>query len=236
MNSIKAVLFDWDFTLGAVLNELSDGERFSMLFRNLGLHYDGEAITAAIAQRQRDIERGSLHGEIRPQTREQYALYYQQLLARLGHPDVPRQLAERLYEGYAHLPFVLYKDTVPAFQALAAQGILLGVITNHSSAIRPAIEELLGGFIPPEHIVISDELGVCKPDRAIFVQATVCLKTPAKQCMYVGDNLVVDAIAAVTSGDYACALWLDNSGYDNMEKLPRNVYRITTLVETLEYL
>jgi FMN phosphatase YigB (HAD superfamily) len=236
MSKIKAVLFDWDLTLGAVLGGVSNEERLSILFHNIGLHYDSENITEAIAQRQRDIERGSLQGEVRPQTREQYILFYQQLLTILGHPDPPRQLAERLYEGYADLPFILYKDTVPTLQALAAQRILLGIITNHSSAIRSVIKELLGEFIPPEHVIISDELGVYKPDRMIFVQAAAHLKTPTRQCVYVGDDLAVDAIATVTSGDYARALWLDRSGCSKGEKLPRNVYRITTLIETLEYL
>lgn len=232
---IKAVLFDWDMTLGAALGDVSAVERTSALLRHVGLNYSDELIEAARQERQARIEEGRLPGPLAPQTKQGLIVYYRQLLELLGHPEALPQLAEAIYNAYADLPFVFYPDTLPAFQALAAEGLRLAIITNHSPAIRPVIEASLGEFIQPQHILISGELDLYKPDRAIFVEAAARLETPAEGCLYVGDNLEVDAIGAVESGGYACGLWCDRSNQPVPEKLPPGVQRITELGQVLNW-
>lgn len=234
-SKIKAVLFDWDMTLGAALGDVSIGERTSTLFRRLGLNYDREAIIAAMAQRRQAIEQGSLPGPLVPQTKEMLIRYYGQILQILNCPEVSVQLCQQIYDEYAHLPFVFYPDTLPAFQGLAAQAIRLGIITNHSPEIRPVIEEKLQEFVRPEHIIISGELNLYKPEPAIFIEGATRLETPMTQCMYVGDNLEVDAIGAVTAGGYAYGLWCDRSDRPAPEKFPPAVYRIIGLEQVLNW-
>jgi HAD superfamily hydrolase (TIGR01549 family) len=232
---IKAALFDWDLTLGAALGSVSSGERTSTLFRRLGMNYGIEAIVAAMAQRRQAIEQGVSPGPLAPQTKEMLIRYYQQLLHILDGAEASLQLGEQIYDEYARLPFVFYSDTLPAFQALAARAIRLGIITNHSPQIRPVIEEKLQEFVRPEHIIISGELDLYKPDPAIFVEAAIRLEIPVEQCLYVGDNLEVDAIGAVTAGGYACGLWCDRSDQPAPEKFPPAVYRITELGQVLDW-
>ncbi len=232
---IKAVLFDWDMTLGAALGSVSTGERTSILFRRLGMNYDSEAIVTAMAQRRQAIEQGAVPDPLAPQTKEMLIRYYQQLLQLLDGAEASAQLCEQIYDEYAHLPFVFYSDTLPAFQALAARAIRLGIITNHSSQIRPVIEEKLQEFVRPEHIIISGELDLYKPDPPIFIEAAARLEMPVEQCLYVGDNLEVDAIGAVTAGGYACGLWCDRSDRPAPEKFPPAVYRITELGQVLNW-
>ena len=119
-----------------------------------------------------------------------------------------------------------------AFQTLAGLGMPLGIITNHTPEIRPVIEATLGGYVEPKNIVISGEEGIYKPDRSIFLNAAARLGLPAKQCLYIGDNLEVDAMGAVASG-FAGGIWCDRSGLPPSENLPPNVYRITELGQIL---
>jgi putative hydrolase of the HAD superfamily len=232
---IKAVLFDWDLTLGAALGGVSMVERTSVLLRQVGLTYSHQVIDAAKNERQARIEQGQLHGPLAPQTKEGLIIYYQQLLKLLGHPEASPQLAEQLYTAYAQLPFVFYPDTLPAFQVLLNRGMHLGIITNHSPDIRPIIETNLAEFVRPEHIVISGELDLYKPDGTIFREAAARLRIPVEQCLYVGDNLEVDAIGAVAAGGYGCGLWCDRSDRPPPKNLPQNVYRITGLSQILNW-
>jgi FMN phosphatase YigB (HAD superfamily) len=231
---IKAVLFDWDMTLGAALGDVLAEERTSMLLRQVGLNYDDAAIAAARSKRQTRIEQGRWPGPLAPQTKEDLIVYYQQLLDLLGHPEPSPQLGQQIYDAYAHLPFVFYPDTLPAFRLLAGQNVQLGIITNHSPDIRPVIETRLGEFVKPEHIVISGELDLYKPDRRIFLAGAAHLEASVEQCMYVGDNLEVDAIGAVTGG-YACGLWCDRSNQPAPKNLPRAIHRITELGQVLDW-
>jgi FMN phosphatase YigB (HAD superfamily) len=233
--AIKAVLFDWDMTLGAALGNISAIERTSALLQHVGLNYSHEVITTARNERQTRIEQGLLLGPLAPQTKAGLLVYYQQLLSLLGHPEALPPLAEEIYTAYAHLPFVFYPDTLPAFRALATQVVQLGIITNHSPEIRPVIETRLGEFVQPEHIIISGEINLYKPDRAIFLEAAARLDVPAGQCLYVGDNLEVDSIGAVIAGGYACGLWCDRSNQSEAESLPQAVYRITELSQILNW-
>lgn len=231
---IKAVLFDWDMTLGAALGNISSVERTAALLRHVGLNYSMEAVEAARAQRQTRIEQGQLPGLLAPQTKDGLIIYYQQLLALLGHPEPSAHLGEQVYSGYAHLAFIFYPDTLPAIRALAAQGIPLGIITNHSPAIRPVIETELGAFVSSESILISGELDLYKPEPALFREAAARLQIPAAHCLYVGDNLQVDAIGAVAAG-YGIGLWCDRSSQPPPENLPQGVYRIADLEQVINY-
>jgi HAD superfamily hydrolase (TIGR01549 family) len=222
-------------TLGAALGDVSTVERTSALLRHAGLSYSRELIEAARQERQARIEAGRLPGPLAPQTKQGLVVYYQQLLELLGHPAALPEVAEEIYNAYAHLPFVFYPDTLPALQALAARGLRLAIITNHSPAIRPVIEGSLSEFVQPEHILISGELDLYKPDRAIFVEAAARLQIPAGRCLYVGDNLEVDAIGAVEAGGYACGLWCDRSNQPAPDTLPPGVRRITELSQVLNW-
>ena len=105
----------------------------------------------------------------------------------------------------------------------------MGILSNHSTSVRHTIEELLGGIIPQEHITISEEVGVHKPGKTIFRRAAAKLRQKPANCAYVGDNLEVDAIAAVQQGGFAAGIWIDRAGEESSISLPSNIYRITSL-------
>jgi putative hydrolase of the HAD superfamily len=131
----------------------------------------------------------------------------------------------------------LYEDTLPLLNWLKKQGIALGVISNHSQKIRPVIEETLAGFVQPEHIVISQEEGVHKPTKTIFKTACSRLGFSPEECIFVGNDLYVDAIGSVAEGGYGLGLWLDRgAGNNGTRALPERVYRINSLMLVLDYI
>ncbi|MFQ5399481.1 MAG: HAD family hydrolase [Anaerolineae bacterium] len=232
---IKAALFDWDLTLSRVLGEASPYERLSALFRSIGLDYTPHEILAAIAEvrAQQAAEGGPANGE-RPQTQRSITRFYRQILKLLG-PEPELEQLNRLYDAYALLPVVLFEDALETLRHLHERGIRLGIISNHSRAIRGVIARYLGAYIPPRHIVISQEERVYKPAKTIFRRAATRMGVPAEQCLYVGDTLSVDAVGAVQQGSYGLGLWLDRGEEEPTPPLPSRVHRITSLEQVLDF-
>ncbi|TXT50304.1 MAG: putative hydrolase of the HAD superfamily [Spirochaetes bacterium] len=92
-----------------------------------------------------------------------------------------------------------YPFVPSTLETLKALGLKLGVISNWDPSAKPILRRCgLAGFF--EHIVISCEVGVSKPDKGIFQIALDAAKTSAFQCLYVGDNYYDDAVGASSVG------------------------------------
>jgi putative hydrolase of the HAD superfamily len=129
----------------------------------------------------------------------------------------------------------LYEDVMPTLQKLHEADLTLGILSNHSKTVRPVMQHLVGRCIPAAHITISEEMGVHKPSKTIFRRAAARMHTPAAHCLYVGDNLNVDAIGAVEQGLYGRGVWLDRANQGTMQDIPSNVYRISQLSQLLDF-
>ncbi|MCP4428428.1 MAG: HAD family hydrolase [Chloroflexi bacterium] len=233
---ITAVLFDWDLTLAYVVGIETYSERLQAIFRAGGLDF---ALTdIEIAMRNHQIDTATLKLPILPgvpQTQKDITDYYREILSRLGYVNDDDAFFDRLYDIFAELPLALYPTALSSLQQLRKQGITLGVITNHSRLIRPVIEKYAGAYFPPQHVIISQELQIDKPSPSIFRHAAAQLQVDPANCMFVGDNLFVDAIGAVEHGGYARGLWIDRKNTVTKRPPPENVYRITSLSQTLDF-
>lgn len=234
---ITAVLFDWDLTLAYAEGIDTYGERLQLLFQRAGLDYTVEEIEAAVRDYQ--INTGML-GPKSPesilQTRQNIADYYRQLLVRLGYVNENWHFYDRLYDVFAEVPALLYDDSLPILQALKKRGLVLGIITNHSSLIRPVIDAYVGEYVSSSHVIISQDLHVYKPDPAIFRQATRQIGVLPENCLFVGDNLEVDAVGAVQQGGFGVGLWIDReSDAASAPPLPERVHRITSLSQVAQF-
>ena len=218
--NITAVLFDWDLTLARVLGDVPQSERLKALFASQGLVFSLEQIQKAMKTQGNGTK---------PQTRQDIINFYFRMLAYLGHTCRDWEFGDRLYNAYGDLLTFLYDDTLPALKALQQRGVTLGIISNHAYSARKMIEENVAQFIRPDHIIISQEVGVHKPAKTIFRRAITRIRVPAPNCLFIGDNLEVDAIGAVEQGGFGRALWLDreNQGADRI--LPDRAARITSL-------
>ncbi len=107
-------------------------------------------------------------------------------------------LAEAMYERKLTPDgWVAYPDTVPVLRALTERGIRVAVVSNIGFDIRP-IGKAHGYADLVDAWVLSYEIGVCKPDPAIFRHACAELGADPARTLMVGDT-VADA-GAVGAG------------------------------------
>jgi putative hydrolase of the HAD superfamily len=133
-------------------------------------------------------------------------------LAMLGrHEDVPDAVTfeRRRFEGLVE-HYRLFDDALPCVADLRERGLRIGLITNNESEHqrdkirRTGLEGLF------DAVIISDEVGVAKPNARIFEHALAALDVAPGEAMHVGDNLAADARGARDAG--MCGVWLDRYG------------------------
>jgi len=90
------------------------------------------------------------------------------------------------------LPFNGVADVL---DTLKKDSIGLGVISNWDCTARDVLSDagLIDYF---DHLIISCEVGVNKPDAAIFTLALQTAGVKAQECMYVGDNYYDDVLGS----------------------------------------
>ncbi|MCA9959050.1 MAG: HAD family hydrolase [Chloroflexota bacterium] len=233
---IAGVLFDWDLTLAKPTGNISHSERLTMLFQRGGFPCTNEDVVKAIEAHQVGTHENNNTIVAAPQTQKEIIAYYRHLLATLGYTDISWERLAALYHDYAYLPTSLYDDVLPTLRKLRRTGVALGIISNHTPAARGIMQSYLRGFIKPDHIIISDEIGAHKPMPSVFMQAATALDLLPQQCLFVGDNLHVDAIGSVQEGGFQLGLWLDRKHETWDEPLPDGIIRITSLAQVIDFL
>ena len=129
----------------------------------------------------------------------------------------------------------LFDDVLPCLHLLRAAGLMLASITNASSKHQRSKLATVGLIDTFDVLVIAEEVGMAKPDPAIFHLACGRLRVPPCQVMHVGDRLDLDAQGAVDAG--LSGVWLVRDGADvPVVPLPHGVYVINGLLELPELL
>ncbi len=123
---------------------------------------------------------------------ERHRAAFDALIGRL--PDVDGDLAQAFYEVMPDM-WRPYEDTLPTLRELKRRGIRIALVSNVDSDIRPVMTRchLLELF---DAVVLSCELGVVKPQAAIFQHALDTLGAAAANALMVGDDPIGDAGAA----------------------------------------
>lgn len=82
----------------------------------------------------------------------------------------------------------------------------VAVLTNGGSVTQRAkiAASGLALHFPAERVVVSQELGVGKPDPAAFARVVEVLGVPASACLHVGDRANDDVLGALGAGLQAC--------------------------------
>ncbi len=124
---------------------------------------------------------------------------------------------------------VLASDTLHALDTLQRRGKTLGIITNGSTARQNAKIDALGIRPYFRVVAISEEEGVRKPDRQIFLRALNRCGCSPSEALYVGDHPRADIEGARNAG--LVAVWKAVS-YWKMD-IP-DVPRINCLSEVLD--
>ncbi|MFC4101548.1 HAD family hydrolase [Paenibacillus xanthanilyticus] len=103
----------------------------------------------------------------------------------------------------------------------------IGLISNWDQSARTVLNETgLARYL--DHVVISSEVQVSKPDERIFRLAAEIAGARPEQCLYVGDNYYDDVVGSARAGMAACLV--NRFGLLGIEELPA-VTRIDSVAE-----
>ena len=124
-------------------------------------------------------------------------------LQQIGVKKANSALGEAIYEALRiRIPQSreLFDDTHATLTALKEHGYILGVVTNRHYGGKPFYEDLqfmgLLDYFEYEHMAISADLGIRKPNPDIFLHALNRLKVRAEEAAMVGDSLKADVVGA----------------------------------------
>jgi len=209
---IEAVLFDLDGTLvdtrsawrAAFAHVLADAYARHPDLRSLGR---GEHVHDAVFQPLVRQEQAADGGEWDPRF---LRLGFRRLLAE--HASRDDEFADRLFEAYAAAQprrMALFPDVLPMLEALGAR-YRLALISNGLGPQQRSRIQPLGLDVHFPVIAISGELGLRKPDPAIFRHVLSRLNVAAEAAVHVGDDLAADIGGAAAAG--IAAIWVNADG------------------------
>lgn len=129
--------------------------------------------------------------------------------------DWPMRLPafESIYGGFAAED--LYPDALRSIAALGEQGYRVAVVAN-----QPAIrtEELKRAGVEADLIVMSEELGIAKPDPRFFERIVELTRSAPADIAYVGDRVDNDVLPSVAAGMHA--IWIRRGPWGVIGELP----------------
>lgn len=132
-------------------------------------------------------------------------------------PELYQRVADRRIAIQTDCFCHLHPQILPLLQALKSRGIKIGLITNCFSEEAKLIRE--SELFPYFDVTcLSWELGIRKPDSAIFYKCTELLNVPAGNCLYVGDGGSRELETARALGMQAVqAAWYRKSGFEKYQ-------------------
>lgn len=215
---IQAVTFDVGGTL--VVPHPSVGE----VYHRVAVRHRVAGTTPELLERRFHAAWNSARSS--PERREDWESLVDAVFAGLAKAPPSQTFFGELYDefGRAHAWRVL-PEVIPTLEALAGQGVDLGIVSNWDDRLRPLLKELrLDRYF--SCFAISCEAGFAKPSPVIFQEALRQLGCPAASVLHVGDALREDFAGAMSAGLAALHLRRDAS--------PRDL-QIQSLEEVVEW-
>lgn len=106
------------------------------------------------------------------------------------------ELAKRFREERLQAP-TLYEDTFDVLDTFKEKGYRMIMLTNGSPSLQNTKLELTPELVLYfEHIVISGDFGIGKPDASIFEHVLEIADITADEALMVGDNLMTDILGS----------------------------------------
>ena len=96
----------------------------------------------------------------------------------------------------------------------------VGVVSNGFVDIQYYKLEAIGIKNFLDCIILSDEVGIRKPNPKIFLKAAECLDINTGNCLYVGDSYEYDIIGSKKAGMISCWLNRKNIRLNHMDVKP----------------
>lgn len=130
-----------------------------------------------------------------------------------------------LYVKHRFEDIELYPDVIPALDSLR-QDYTIGLLSNGNG--YPEQCGLPDRF---SFVIFSQEVGVEKPDPAIFLVACQQADCAPAELMHVGDSLASDVAGANAAG--AASVWLNRESLPNRSEIPPD-HEVQSLAEVVD--
>ena len=127
---------------------------------------------------------------------------------------------------------VIFEHTPKLLKELKNRGYIVGIITNGPSYLQNHKLDESGLRKYCDITVVSGDVGVHKPDPAIFEYTANKLNLPVEECTYVGDHPINDIKGALDAGMHAIRM---NWGWFKGQDLRKDVPVITDILDVLKY-
>jgi putative hydrolase of the HAD superfamily len=108
---------------------------------------------------------------------------------------------------------------------------VMHIISNgfkESTEMKIELTDLAKYFV---NIIISEEVGVNKPDSAIFKHAVTCAQTEVHTSLMIGDSLEADVRGALAFG--MDAIYFNPERKEKPSDIPKQIHHLNELVELL---
>ena len=198
---VEIVSFDVGGTL--VQPYPSIGEIYAEAMARFGFPQTAERVEAAFERAWDRAQQESPHADAGDWEKQWWRRLVLDVVQQLGGSVLTldfERLFEELWKRFAQpRSWRFYDGALRVLQELRARGYRLGVLSNWDHRLR----RLLGGLgLAPlfEHLVISAEVGVEKPDPRIFRHAERCFGLPSASFLHVGDSQHHDGAGARAAG------------------------------------
>ncbi len=119
-----------------------------------------------------------------------------------GH-QISENDAMEIYPGY-HNYFtnscIAFSDTLPSLERIRNHNIKTGIITNGTSEdqLIKLKNNNLTDYI--DYLIISENFGISKPDKDIFLIAARQAQVSIRECLYTGDSFYFDYQGGTNAG------------------------------------
>lgn len=187
----------WDFTANSHVS-------LEIMYRDLDIariYPDYDAFSSAYYAKNSELWALYHHGKIEKDFLiiERYA----HLLRTIGYNDIDNRLAQRMNEYYLDtlaLQTQLVPYAIELLDYLTQRGYNLYILSNgfievqHKKLQSAGIEDYF------ERMVLSDEIGINKPDRRLFDYALEVTHSQAADTLMIGDNYDADILGAMQAG------------------------------------
>lgn len=220
--SFEAVFFDVDGTL--LDFESSEELAFVGAFAGAGYYTDEDALKMYRSISKKlwlDFEKGLI-------TRQQlFHERWSKLLAHLKF-DIDPGYMNDIYINTLSLSGILFEDALPMLDELYGR-VPMSLMTNGAAKAQHGRIKAAGMEKYFEHIFISEELGVQKPNPAFFSRSLEACKISDPSCaLIVGDSLSADMAGGAASGLKTC--WINRNGAETPTDI-RIDYEVDSLLK-----
>jgi putative hydrolase of the HAD superfamily len=212
--SLKAVLFDVDFTLARPGPELGP-EGYLRVGRRHGVELD---ISKHEEARAAALERLEKHPDFR-HDEELWIQFTERIVRGMGgDPQSAREIAREVEEAWERSDnFDIYEDVEPVLDELRGHGLKIGLVSNGARDLREFVRH---HALDADVTVASRYHGKVKPDPTIFRKALDQLGVEPGEAAMVGDHLEDDFEGARALGMRAVLIDREGRYPEIEERLP----------------